>query len=194
MPIETPYSLLVTDGELAWSCGQIPLDGASRVMAPGDLARQTDIVCDTIEEVLRLGALPNDAIGKIVLYYVAREAGDKGRMIALCRARFGERPILVPIAVPYFYYDELLLEVDVFASARQGRVIEKSNDRARVRILDGGELAWAAMSVAVGHLAEGEKLLEAALQEIDLQKGDRISEHWIAPIGDAKGTDRKSVV
>ena len=188
MPIEIPYSLLVKDGDLAWTCGQIPLDGASQVMAPGDLVMQTEIVCDYVEEILRLGALPANAIAKLVLYYVSRQEGDKDRMMAVCRARFGDRPVLVPIAVPYFYYDELLLEMDVFASARQGRVIEESNDAGSVHMVDGGELAWASMTVTVGHLAEAENLLEAALHELELQNGDRISEHWVAPIGDADGS------
>ena len=189
MPIEIPYSLLVRDGDLAWSCGQVPLDGASRVVAPGDLAGQTETVCGYVEEILRRGALPADAITKLVLYYVSRQGGDKDRMMAVCRARFGDRPVLAPIAVPHFYYDDLLIEVDVFASAGQGRVIEKSDDTGSVRIIDGGELVWASVTVAAGHLGAAEHLLASALDDLDLENSDRISEHWIAPIGDAGGSN-----
>jgi enamine deaminase RidA (YjgF/YER057c/UK114 family) len=192
MPIEVPYSLLVRDGDLAWSCGQVPLDGAARVLAPGDLARQTEIVCDTVEEVLRRGGLAREDLGKLLLYYVAREDGDRERMTALCRARFGARPLLVPIAVPHFYYDGLRLEVDAFAGARRGQVVEKSNAAGSVHILDGGELAWAAVNLVPGRLAEGEDLLGAALRELDLHKDGRISEHWIAPPGATAQTLRET--
>ena len=189
MPIEIPYSLLVKDGDLAWTCGQVALDGASRVVAPGDLAGQTEVVCDYVEEILRLGALPANAIAKLVLYYVSRDDGDRDRMMAVCRARFGDRPVMVPIAVPYFYYDGLLLEVDVFASVGRGRVIEKSDDTGSVRMVDGGELVWASMTVAAGRLGEAENLLASALDDLDLENSDRISDHWVAAIGDADGSD-----
>ena len=187
MPIEIPYSALVRDGDLAWSCGQVPLDADSRVVAPDDLVAQTEVVCGYVEETLRLGGLSGDAVGKLVLYYVARDHGDRDRMMAVCRARFGDQPVLVPIAVPHFYYDGLLLEADVFATARRGARIEKSTDRARVSIVDGGELAWAGVTVAVDHLAEGATLLEAALHELGLGTGERISEHWAAPLSDPGG-------
>ena len=143
MPIEIPYSLLIRDGDVAWTCGQVPLDGDSRVVSPDDLVAQTRVVSDHIEEILHLGALPNAAIGKLVLYCVSRRDIDKKRMIEAFRARFGSRPILSPIAVPHFYYQGLLLEVDVFASAVQGRTVEKSNDTARVQLVDGGAITWA---------------------------------------------------
>jgi enamine deaminase RidA (YjgF/YER057c/UK114 family) len=187
LPIEVPYSLLVKDQGLAWTCGQLPLDGQSQVLAPGDLAAQTEIVCDYIEKILGRGALPPEAIGKLLLYYVSRDVGDRDRMMALCRSRFGDRPVLVPIAVPHFYYEGLLLEVDVFAGAPRGHVIDKSTDGARVRIADGGEFAWAVMTVAMDHLSEGDGLLDSALAELDLGKDDRISEHWIAPTANADG-------
>ena len=184
MPIEIPYSLLVRDGDVAWTCGQVPLDGDSRVVAPDDLVAQSRVVSDHIEEILRRGALSNAAIGKLGLYYVARRNGDKERMIEVFRARFGSRPILAPIAVPHFYYQGLLLEVDVFASAEQGRMVEKSNDAARVQLVDGGALTWASLTVASGRLADGAELLDAALGELDLKPGDRISDHWVAPAGE----------
>ncbi len=184
MPIEIPYSLLVRDGDVAWTCGQVPLDGDSRVVAPDDLVAQTRVVSDHIEEILLLGALPNAAIGKLVLYCVSRRDSDKKRMIEAFRARFGSRPILAPIAVPHFYYQGLLLEVDVFASAVQGCTVEKSNDAARVQLVDGGAITWASLTVAPGCLAEGAELLEAALSELDLKPGDQISDHWMAPAGE----------
>ena len=57
MPIDVPYSFMVRDGARAWSCGQLALDQSSQVMAPGDLVRQSEIVCDYIETILERGEL-----------------------------------------------------------------------------------------------------------------------------------------
>lgn len=181
MPIPVPYSFLVRDEGLAWTCGQLAVDGQSKVLAPDDLLGQTKIVCDYIEDILARGGLQTEALGKLVLYFIEKEAGDAERMMACCRSRFGNRPVLVPIAVPHFYFDDLLLEVDAFAGTPGAPCFEKSMDRASVKIFDGGELAWATLVVDPGQLAQGVALLESALSELGLSKDHRLSEHWIMP-------------
>ena len=181
MPIPVPYSFLVRDEDLAWTCGQLAIDGASNVLAPGDLLGQTNIVCDYIEDILVRGALQREALGKLVLYFVKKEAGDARRMMDCCRARFGDRPVLVPIAVPHFYFEDLLLEVDAFAGTPDRPCIEHSTGQATINITDGGELAWVSLAVDPGHLAQGRDLLESALSEFGLSPSHRLSEHWIAP-------------
>ena len=189
MPIEVPYSFLVKDGDLAWTCGQLPLDRASRVRAPGDLAAQTEIVCDYIAAILVRAGLRVENIGKLLLYYVPGKTGDAERMLSLSRERFGPRPVLVPIAVPYFYYRDLLLEVDVFAGSPGGRVIKRSGAGAEVQVTDGGELAWASITLPPDALTAGSELLEEALAEIGLRLNDRLSDHWIAPANSATAAE-----
>jgi len=181
IPIPVPYSFLVRDADLAWTCGQISLDGASTVLAPDDLPEQTNIVCDYIEDILGRGNMPLDALGKLVLYFIEKEAGDAQKMIACCRARFSSQPVLVPIAVPHFYFDGLLLEVDVFAGPAQKPSIERSTSHSTVNISDGGELAWVTLAVDPNHLAEGKLFLESALSEFGLSPNRRLCERWVAP-------------
>lgn len=187
MPIEVPYSLLVKDRELAWTCGQLPLDAESRVLAPGDLAGQTEIVCDHIEEILKRSSLDIGAIGQINLYYVAQTSGDAGDMLSVCRRRFGARPILVPISVPYFYYDGLLIEADVFTGWPAGDLFEKTVEPSPIRIVDGGELVWVAMEVADSDLEDGLLRLDEELAKLGLAGANRLSDHWSVAGDDAVG-------
>lgn len=185
LEIQVPYSLLVNDRDLSWTCGQVPLDTASRVLAPDDLLGQTRVVCDHIEAILGKKGIPPSAIGKLVLYFVKREPGDAHRMMAYCRERFGRRPVLVPVAVPYFYYDGMLLEVDAFGSAATGATLERSGDGVQVRIADAGELLWATLAVDPDRVAAGFEVLQSALSEFGVSSDQRLIEHWIAPHGKA---------
>jgi hypothetical protein len=113
-------------------------------------------------------------------------------MIAYCRERFGNRPVLVPVAVPYFYYDGLLLEVDAFGSAAPDVTLERSGAGAQVRITDAGELSWVALTVDPGRIDAGLAVLRSALSEFGLSSDQRLSEHWFAPQG--KGAELAGVL
>ncbi len=180
MPIPVPYSFLVRDGNLAWTCGQIPVDMASQVLAPSDLVEQTNIVCDYIETILARAGLTAAGLGKLVLYYVDRTPGDSERMMACCRSRFGDQPVLVPVAVPYFYFDHMLLEVDAFAGVENGRSIVKTAGNATVRLKDGGEHCWVSLTVDPDNLEQGRTVLDATLSEAGISPLHRLSEHWVA--------------
>lgn len=181
MPIALPYSLLVKDGELGWTCGQVAIDKDSRVLAPGDLAGQTEIVCNYIKAILAHSGMAPDVVGKLLLYFVEQSPGDRGRMVDCCRKHFGDRTVLVPIAVPHFYFDGLLLEVDVFAASPGGRSVERSSGRTRVKVTDGGDVAWAQLEVLPSELAQGHVLLQSVLSDLGIDADRRLSEHWFAP-------------
>ena len=190
MPIDVPYSLLLRDGDLAWSCGQCPLDARARVLDPGDLEAQTHHVCRYIGEVLERGGLTTDAIGKQLLYYVPRRQGDGERMVAIARQYFGERPSLIPVAVPYFYYDGMLIEVDVFASTAIGadRHCVESRAGPRIEVVDGGDLIWASLTSPPGSgpcppeaVADWPAALAAALAVSGVSLADLLSTHWFVP-------------
>jgi len=181
LSIPVPYSFLVRDRNMAWTCGQVPIDATSNVLAPNDLLGQTEIVCDYIEGILQRAEMQPGLLGKLVLYFVRQNPEDEARMMAYCRTRFGERPVLVPVAVPHFYFDGLLLEVDAFAGATSTPGVTMTTDGATVQIADGGELAWATVSVDPDKVTEGRYLLASALSEFGLNADQRLSEHWIAP-------------
>ncbi len=93
----------------------MPLDLEARVLDPGDLPAQTRHVASHIREILSRVGMTAGMIGKLVLYYVGGPE-DEAAMLAAVREAFGDTPLLVPVPVPHFYYEGLLVEVDVFAA------------------------------------------------------------------------------
>ena len=116
MAIDVPYSYLVRDGDLAWTCGQVALDRDARVVHPGDLAAQSSVVCDHIAEILARAELPRSGVKRLYLYFVDAAGGAAAEMTAVFSDRFGGEVSLTPIEIPHLYYDGLLLEVDVWWS------------------------------------------------------------------------------
>ncbi len=116
MAIDVPYSYLLRDGDLAWSCGQLALDSNSTVMYPGDLASQSHVVIEYVEQVLARAELSAENVTRLYLYHAAPSRKAEQSMLSIFRQRFGPLIDLQPIAVPHFYYDGVLLEVDVWWS------------------------------------------------------------------------------
>lgn len=131
MAIDVPVSYLLRDGDLAWSCGQLALDVDSNVLHPGDLGKQSEVVADYIEQVLARANLSPDGIARLYLYHSAPNVAAEAQMLATFRQRFGPRVHLQPIAVPHFYYDGVLLEVDVWWSDEETMSFEAHHDVRR---------------------------------------------------------------
>jgi enamine deaminase RidA (YjgF/YER057c/UK114 family) len=187
MPIEVPYSLLVRDGALAWTCGQIALDAASRVLHPGDLVAQARCVCTYIDAILERGGLGRQHVGKLVVYHVAENADERARMLDLLRTHFGAAPLIVPVTVPYLYYDGLLTEIDVFASA-ECRSLHRATSVGGglgLELVDAGELAWATYTAPGDTRTLLESLadpfVDDALASVGLSRDDLLAEHWYVP-------------
>lgn len=184
MPIEVPYSMLVRDGDLAWTCGQVPLDDKSQVVAPHDLLGQTEEVCGNVQEIFRRRSIPIEDVGQVILYYVPTPGGkaDVAEMLARCRVRFGEVPLLVPVPVPYFYYDGLLLEVDIFTGKSTGQTVRAAVGDTRVALADGGELLWACVQTTAEGLDGAVGLLEQSLARVGLSRENRLCDHWVVSL------------
>src|SRR5215472_10972821 len=104
MRIEHPYSLLVREGGFAWTCGQCPLSKDGAVLAPGDLVAQASHVDRYIRHLFEKAGLAPESVGKLVVYYEARDPAETARMLSLFRAAY-PGAILLPIAIPFFYYE-----------------------------------------------------------------------------------------
>lgn len=103
MRVPVPVSQLVRMGNRAWTCGQCPLDGDGQVVRPGELLVQADSVCDMVERLLARADQTLDAVALVIAYFVPGPDGDRNALTSLLRDRFGETPLIVPIAVPHFY-------------------------------------------------------------------------------------------
>ena len=124
MRIDVPYSLLVRDGDQAWTCGQLALDADANVLAADDLGSQSAIVAGYIAELVERIGLDVDHLKRLLLYYVPAVGDDDVRRVDEMRSAFravvGPRVLLDAVPVPYFYYDGIVLEVDAFAGPTDG--------------------------------------------------------------------------
>ncbi|MEM7225807.1 MAG: hypothetical protein AAF495_22705 [Pseudomonadota bacterium] len=182
MQIEVPVSLLLRDGDLAWSCGQCPLDGSGQVIAPGDLAAQSEAVADYIAEVLARGDLSAEDIGLLLAYYVDGGPGSEADMVAILQRRLGGRALILPVPVPHFYYAGMMIEVDVFASAAAGTRRRHQAGSLEIEMLDGGALTWVKLSLSTPCPADRQL---GALGELGLEASALLRDHWFLPADDA---------
>lgn len=159
MRIDVPYSLLVRDGDYAWSCGQLALDGDSNVVAPDDLVAQSTLVAGYIAQVLERGGLSPDHLKRLLMYFVpASEHADTEQiesMRSAFRSVLGDEVLLDPVPVPHFYYDGIVLEVDAFAGPT-------TNDR----------FDWISIEAPIDELGDRIAGIDAA---------EILTAHWFAP-------------
>jgi enamine deaminase RidA (YjgF/YER057c/UK114 family) len=185
MRIEHPYSLVVKDAALAWSCGQCPLDGEGAVLFPGDLLAQAEAVSGFIERYLGEMGCVASAIGRLVVYYAKTAPGDATRLKELFHRAFGPSVQVLPVAVPYFYYDGMLIEVDVFASddrSKGNRFVDDESGMV-LDVSDAGPFLWVAVS---SHRSAGRDIgagLRRLLGRANLPQDTLLAEQWFLPFG-----------
>lgn len=183
MPIPVPVSLLLRQGNHAWSCGQLSLGADGQVLHPDDLAAQSRQVCDYVEEILDRADLPIGTIRRALLYYLHRSDEARDEMVAIFRTRLGTEVILDPVPLPHFYYDGVALEVGVFCGmATTGRETGV-DDHGPVSLQTDGETAWARVEARPDALGSALDRLDATLEANDLDPTRCLSEHWFAPTG-----------
>ncbi len=170
MAIDVPYSFLVRDGDQAWSCGQLALDRDANVLAAGDLVAQSQIVAGHVAEIIgRAGMAPAD-VARLVLFTHAGHMADADAMCSAFRAALSPDVILDVVAVPHFYYDGVVLEVDVFC----GALGPASPTAPGVSIRRDAEMAWVSIN-------SGEYRLDDVLSAVDVDTSALLSAHWTAP-------------
>lgn len=186
MRIEHPYSLFVKDGDLLWSCGQCPLDSIGQVLDPGDLLKQAVAVVGFIRRfIAEMGCDVSD-VGRLVVYYVKTKDGDAEALINLFGQQFGKNVLITPVAIPYFYYDGMLVEVDVFgaSSDKEHRKIIDQKSGIELEVVDTGTLLWANLSARNPSVDRGS--LSAALDYLATEAGlstqNMLSVQWF--VGD----------
>lgn len=180
MRIDHPYSMFVRDGDMAWSCGQCPLDAKGEVLYPGNLLAQAVVVCDFIKRFMRDIGCAASALGRVVAYYVKQQPGDEQMLTRLLRDRLGDDLQIIPVAVPYFYYDGMLLEIDVYASAsrRPMRRLEDAGTGIALEVIDAGPLVWAALRMPKACTNPTEPAIDRLLAEAGLTKDRLLADQW----------------
>ena len=181
MAIDVPYSFLVRDEAMAWSCGQLALDKNSQVVGPNDIAIQSRVVCDYIEEILGRGSVSAQSVTKLLLYYVHTGEPDRQKMLEIFRDRFGTKTLLVPICVPHYYYEGVLLEVDVFCDDNCESYISQTRNGIAINAVSTDAHSWVSLESDASTAKQAIPELISFLQNHDLKPEAVLSEHWFVP-------------
>lgn len=182
MRIDHPYSLFVRDGDLLWSCGQCPLDGDGRVLHPNDLHVQAQEVAGFIRRFLGKMNSSGGSIARLVVYYVQSHTDDAERLRGHFHREFGDGVQVIPVAIPHFYYEGMLIEVDVFASElKSGHALHVDEKTGlRIETVNAGDLSWVSVTTtrapptATDAIAAMDRLLDKA----GLTRAALLAEQW----------------
>ncbi|WP_108879688.1 Rid family hydrolase [Anderseniella sp. Alg231-50] len=180
MRVEVPVSTAVRDGGLGWTCGQCPLTDQGAVHASGDLLAQAGFVCDMIENVMERAGFSPSSVGKLHVYFAAETEREASDMLAVIATRFDHGPLVVPIPVPHFYYDGMLIEVDVFAADNLKVHAPFEADGVRLEMADAGDQVWvhASASLAEGTSAGAVDRIAGALARHGLDHRHLLGDLW----------------
>lgn len=181
MQVDVPVSTMVRDGDFGWTCGQCPLDRSGNVISPGDLVAQVGYVCEMIKTVLRRGGLDTQSVGKLNVYFCALKPGERELAYETLIRHFAHGPVIVLIPVPHFYYEGMLVEVDVFTGTHAKPRKLPGGQGIDLQIVDGGDMVWASARAALANDATLEERLAeilAALEQQGLTPDMLLSDHW----------------
>lgn len=185
MRIDHPYSLIVKDGGLAWSCGQCPLDADGAVLFPHDMVAQAKAVAGFIARYLGDMGCATSSIGRLVAYYVKTASNDDRRLKDLFQQAFGQSVQVIPVAVPHFYYEGMLIEVDVFASDEKGDGNRFVDDESGLvmDVSDAGPFFWVTVSAPPTAGRDFVPRLQRLLDQASLSPDALLAEQWFLPVG-----------
>ena len=151
MRLDHPYSSLVTEGDYAWTCGQCPLDTSGNVLYANDLIAQAKLVADYIHVSLEDASFNPSSVVKLVVYYTQTDTDQVLAMLQVFEQRFAGNVLIVPIAVPPFYYDGMMIEVDVYAAKKHQPVTTFTDPVTglSLHLINSIDLTWATLTTDI---------------------------------------------
>ena len=124
----------------------------------------------------------------LVIYYVGNDAALRFVLDEL-RRELGRLPLVIPVPVPHFYYDGLLIEVDVFAHAGPYGTFDRANGALRQN-REGRRLHLGLDRMP--SLVDGAEVAQA-LQAAGLSSKRLLCDHWYASGASAVPSDSRLV-
>ncbi len=177
MRLDHPYSSLVTEGDYAWTCGQCPLDTSGNVLYANDLVAQAILVAEYIHVSLEDASFNPSSVVKLVVYYTQTETNQVLAMLQVFEQRFAGNALVMPIAVPPFYYEGMMIEVDVYAAKNHKPVITFTDPESELslQLINSRDLTWATLTIDI------QKTQDVSLESIKelLVKANLSTEHLL---------------
>ncbi|MDC3108424.1 Rid family hydrolase [Paracoccaceae bacterium] len=151
MRLDHPYSSLVTEGDYAWTSGQCPLDTSGNVLYANDLVAQAKLVVDYIHVNLEDASFNPSSVVKLVVYYTQTDTDQVLAMLQVFEQSFADNVLVVPIAVPAFYYEGMMIEVDVYAAKNHQPVTTFTDPESglSLQLINSMDLTWATLTTDI---------------------------------------------
>ena len=151
MRLDHPYSSLVTEGDYAWTCGQCPLDTSGNVLYANDLVAQAKLVAEYINVSLEDASFIPSSVVKLVVYYTQTDTDQVLAMLQVFEQSFAGNVLVVPITVPPFYYEGLMIEVDVYAAKNHqpATTLTDPVSGLSLQIINSIDLTWATLTADI---------------------------------------------
>jgi enamine deaminase RidA (YjgF/YER057c/UK114 family) len=184
MAIDTPYSFMVRDDNLAWSCGQLALDEKSQVIGANNIEKQSYVVCDYILEILSRADMHIQSVTKLLLYYVDTGKNNRDMMLDIFLEKFDNNVLLVPIRVPHFYYEGILLEVDIYCNVEEKQYLMHNQNGVSIDAISTSSDISVFVEAKANLLEFLIPELTSFLSDLNVNLEAVLSEHWFVPSGD----------
>jgi enamine deaminase RidA (YjgF/YER057c/UK114 family) len=115
-----PYKHGNRAGDIIHLGGQVALDANATVLHPDDIVEQTKIALANIDRVLQdLGAGMNDIVKVTTFYHGGASADALHQNLTIRSSAFNAPgPATSGIPVPYLVYEQMMIEIEVIAIAR----------------------------------------------------------------------------
>ena len=151
MRLDHPYSSLVTEGDYAWTCGQCPLDTSGNVLYANDLVAQAKLVAEYIHVSLQDATFTPSSVAKLVVYYNQTDTDQVLAMLQFFEQSFTGNALVVPIAVPPFYYEGMMIEVDVYVAKthKPATILTSPTSGLSLQLTNSIDLTWAILTTNI---------------------------------------------
>ena len=183
MRLDHPYSSLVTEGDYAWTCGQCPLDTSGNVLYANDLVAQAKLVAEYIHVSLEDASFNPSSVVKLVVYYTQTDTDQVLAMLQVFEQSFAGNALVVPIAVPPFYYEGMMIEVDVYAAKNHQPVTTFTDPQSELslQLINSIDLTWATLTTDIQNTQDlSLENIEELLVKANLSTEYLLCDQWYA--------------
>jgi enamine deaminase RidA (YjgF/YER057c/UK114 family) len=113
----------------------LPVDGAGALQHPGDVAAQARLIAGRIAPLLAEAGLGPDSVSRLVLYCASPDARDETEVEAAFLDALASPALIEFVPIPHFYYDGLLLSVDLHCAPAEAVLENPLPGGGRARLM-----------------------------------------------------------
>ena len=105
-------------------------------------------------------------------------------MLDIFQEKFGNNVLLVPIRVPHFYYDGILLEVDIYCNTEKKQYLVHNQNGVSINAISTNLEISMFVEAKANSIEFLIPELTSFLSDLNVNLEAVLSEHWFVPSGD----------